>query len=357
MTAAAGAREALRAALERRLLALWFPPREAGTHRPSAHALAHALLTPLAALTAAVSRRRRQRVQRLAPQQRPAVIVIGNLVVGGTGKTPATIAIARGLAERGWAVGALAGGYRARRSDARLVRPGDDAVEHGDEAVLLAAETGLPTAAGRRRGEALALLQRLRPPPAVVVSDDGLQHPGLPRTLEVAVFDARGAGNGRLLPAGPLREPLAHAAAMDALLLNGDAEAPLAGPPAFRFCVEPVGFRALRGGRRLSCEEFRALAAGRPLAALAGIAQPARFFATLAALGLAVRQHRLPDHARIDAGTLAAIDAPLVVMTSKDAVKCAAIADDRCWALDVAARVEPAFYDWIEERLRGQPIA
>jgi tetraacyldisaccharide 4'-kinase len=285
------------------------------------------------------------------------VVVIGNLVVGGTGKTPATIALARTLAERGWRVAALAGGYRAARHDARPVAPGDDAAEHGDEAVLLAQATGLPVAAGRRRGEALALLEALRPAPEVVISDDGLQHPGLPRTLEVAVFDARGAGNGRLLPAGPLREPLAHAASMDALLLNGDAAAPLQGPPCFRFCVEPTGFRALRDGRRLAPEAFASLAAGRPVAALAGIGQPARFFGTLRALGLSPAEHPLPDHARIDAGLLAALTEPLVVMTTKDAVKCAAIADDRCWALEVSARIDPAFYDWIEERLRGQPIA
>jgi tetraacyldisaccharide 4'-kinase len=99
------------------------------------------------------------------------------------------------------------------------------------------------------------------------------------------------------------------------------------------------------------------MAAGRPVAALAGIAQPARFFDTLRALGLAPREHPLADHARIAPATLAGIDAPLVVMTSKDAVKCAAIADDRCWTHEVSAAIEPAFYDWIEERLRGQPIA
>ncbi|HWS75002.1 MAG TPA: tetraacyldisaccharide 4'-kinase [Quisquiliibacterium sp.] len=359
-----GARETLRAALERRLLALWFPPQPApGSARPRDGApisavLMRALFAPLAALTARVARSRRARVRRLPPDARPAVIVIGNLVVGGTGKTPAAIAVARDLSRRGWRVGALAGGYRAQRRDARRVPSDGDAREHGDEAVLLAAATGLPVAAGRRRAEALALLEALRPAPELVISDDGLQHAGLPRTLEVAVFDARGAGNGRLLPAGPLREPLAHLASMDALLLNGDAEPPPAGGlPCFRFRVEPDGFRSLRDGRRLDREAFAALAAGRPLAALAGIAQPARFFDTLRGLGLSPSEHPLADHAKIDPGTLAAIAEPLIVMTTKDAVKCSAIADDRCWALEVSARIEPAFYDWIEERLRGQPIA
>ena len=350
-----GAREALRAALERRLLALWFP-QETST-RPTGDRLLGALFAPLAGLTGRVAHRRREQVVRRAATARPAVIVIGNLVVGGTGKTPAAIALARELARRGWRVAALAGGYRAARSDPRLVRASDDADEHGDEAVLLAQASGVPVAAGRRRGDALALLESLAPTPEVVVADDGLQHPGLPRTLEVAVFDARGAGNGHLLPAGPLREPLVHAASMDALLLNGDAAPPLGGLPCFRFRVEPTHFRHLRDGRRLAPDAFAALAAARPVAALAGIAQPARFFATLRSLGLDPAEHPLPDHARIAEDTLAAIDAPLLVMTTKDAVKCAAIADDRCWTLEVSARIDPAFYDWIEERLRGQPIA
>lgn len=353
--------EALRGAIERGLLALWFPQGGgAGRSAPLGTVptrLALALLAPLAALTRAVARRRRSQLRHRPAGDRPAVIVLGNLVVGGTGKTPAAIELVRELASRGWRVAALAGGYRALRQDARPVTAADDAHEHGDEAVLLAAATGAPVAAGRRRGEALALLEALRPAPEVVICDDGLQHPGLPRTIEVAVFDSRGTGNGRLLPAGPLREPLGHLASMDALLLNGDAEAPLPGLPAFRFQVEPVAFRALRGGRVLDFAQFERLRAGRPVAAIAGIARPARFFDTLRRLGLAPREHPLPDHARLDAGMLSALAEPLVVMTAKDAVKCATIADDRCWALEVRARIDPAFYDWIEERLRGQPIA
>ena len=341
--------ESLRAALERRLLALWFP-QDTRRVQPAA-----GLLAPLSALTARVARQRRAQVHRLPPTRRPAVIVIGNLVVGGTGKTPAVIALVRALSARGWHTAALAGGYRARRSDARLVRADDDADQQGDEAVLLAAATGVPVAAGRRRGQALALLEALDPPPQVVVSDDGLQHPGLARTLEIAVFDTRGAGNGRLLPAGPLREPLAHARTMDALLLNGDARAPIPDLPAFRFQVAPEHFRHLRSGRVCTLAEFAALAKPRPLAALAGIGQPERFFSTLRNLGLSPGPHPLPDHARITSAMLTGIDAPLIVMTTKDAVKCAAIADDRCWTLEVSARIDPAFYDWIEERLRGQP--
>jgi tetraacyldisaccharide 4'-kinase len=351
----------MRAALERRLLGLWFD----GPARPG-DGLLRALLQPLAAITAAVSRKRRARVRRLPRPQRPAVIVVGNLLAGGTGKTPAVIALARALSARGWRVGLLARGYRAARDEPRLVDATSDASENGDEPVLLASATALPVAAGRRRAAALALLRREHAELDLVISDDGLQHVDLPRTMEVVVFDRRGVGNGRLLPAGPLREPIGHAHDMDAVLVNGDAPSPVSGPLVFRFAVEPVSVRALGPGQIdpdtggslvLSTADFVRRVAGRPIDALAGIGQPERFFEALRGLGLAIREHPLPDHARIDAATVAALDAPFVVMTSKDAVKCREFADDRCWALEVEARIDPAFVDWIEEWLRGSSTA
>jgi tetraacyldisaccharide 4'-kinase len=293
-------------------------------------------------------------------------VVLGNLLAGGTGKTPAVISLARAMSARGWRVGLLARGYRAARDDARLVLPSSDAVEHGDEPVLLARATRLPVAAGRQRAAALALLAREHPELDLVISDDGLQHAGLARTLEVLVFDHRGLGNGCLLPAGPLREPPSHAQGMDAVLVNGDAASPVPGLPVFRFALESGRFLALGPGgddpgtgpaRELAPAEFVRHVAGRPLDALAGIAQPQRFFGALRSLGLVVREHPLPDHARVDAATLAALDAPVVVMTGKDAVKCRPFADDRCWELEVQARIDPAFVDWIEEWLRGPSTA
>jgi len=368
----------LRAALERRLLALWF-----GDPRRGGNRLLAATLSPLAAIVAWASSRRRARTGHRATAQRPSVVVVGNLVVGGTGKTPAVIALARAMHARGWRVGVLAGGYRGACRDARLVASGDDADRHGDEAVLLADATGLPVAAGRRRAEALSLLEARHPDLDLVISDDGLQHADLPRTIEIALFDSRGAGNGRLLPAGPLREPLRHAAAMDALLVNASPRArgertvlppdvPSAVPalaqlPVFGFTVEPTTFRRVAGVTRsgygppapaqLPPEEFARLAAGQEVDAVAGIARPARFFDALRAMGLAIVEHPLPDHARIEPAMLSAMRAPVIVMTEKDAVKCRGFADDRCWALEVRARIEPAFVDWLEERLRGPTTA
>ena len=366
----------IRERLEPALRALWF----ARSPGPAA-AVAGALLSPLSRLTARVAARQRARILAL-PEPPVPVVVVGNLVVGGAGKTPLVTAIVSALAERGWKPAIVASGYGASREDARLVGPDDPPETAGDEALLLAQLSARPVAAGRRRAEALAPLLAAHPEIDVVVSDDGLQHAALPRTLEIAVFDRRGAGNGRLLPAGPLREPLAHLATMDAVALNGDeasvpdvpdaATRPAAaaaataassptGPQTFRFRVVPYRFVRVDGlGEPLSGAAFRALVESRSpargavrLAAVAGIGEPKRLFDTLAGLGLNPGRRLAPgDHRTIDAATLRALDVDFVVMTTKDAVKCRRWADDRCWALEVRAEPEPGFVDWLDHELR-----
>src|SRR5450432_1580610 len=232
--------ETARLRIEKRLLRLWFGPIDDPANR-----LLAALLSPLSALTRRVARKRR--VALLDSGRRPArpLVVVGNLIAGGAGKTPAVIAIATELTRRSIRVGLLASGYRGTQTGPRLVDAQSDAAIAGDEAVLLARRTGVPVAAGRDRQAALSLLLAAHPEIAVVVSDDGLQHAGLPRTVELAVFASRGAGNGRLLPAGPLREPIEDALAMSALLLNGSAAPPVAHPLCFGFDIVPLGFRKL----------------------------------------------------------------------------------------------------------------
>ncbi|MCM5572278.1 tetraacyldisaccharide 4'-kinase [Burkholderiaceae bacterium FT117] len=345
-------RQRLEAALQR----LWFEPAPAAAARA-----AGLLLAPLSRLVATVAARQRRAIEALPAPPVP-VVVVGNLVVGGAGKTPLVAATVAALAARGWTPGIVARGHGARRTEARLVRAGDDAADAGDEPLLLAAQTGRPVAAGRRRAEALALLLQAHPEIDVVVSDDGLQHAGLPRSIEIAVFDARGAGNGRLLPAGPLREPLAHLAGMDAIALNGPADPPAAAPPAFRFDVVPERFVRVDGrGAPLEPAAFRAAVAAACgasdapgcLAAVAGIGAPARFFQALEALGLPPGLRVEPgDHQVPGRDALRALRARFVVMTTKDAVKCRAWADDRCWALEASARLDPAFVDWLDNALR-----
>ena len=346
-----------RQAFEQRLLERWFAP----PTRPRDW-LDRLALDPLACLVESVAVRRRGRLVRLAPGRRPAVVVIGNLVVGGSGKTPLVIETARALSERGWLVGILARGHRADRHEARLVAPGDDPRQHGDEPVLLARETGLPVACGIDRGQALAVLGQRHPEIQVVISDDGLQHGRLPRSLELAVFDERGAGNRRLLPAGPLREPLTDLTGMDAVLIRAPATWPASlaavapALPVFGFSVRPVGFAPVGDPTALvPIEAFRQLASGRAVHALAGIAQPRRFFDTLRECGVqAQTSQALSDHAPALAGQLPA-QAELIVMTAKDAVKFDGLADTRCWYLAVRASGEPALIDWLEESLRGSP--
>ncbi|HRA78989.1 MAG TPA: tetraacyldisaccharide 4'-kinase [Burkholderiaceae bacterium] len=343
---------ALRRGLESLLQRLWY----AGDPGLALRAL-RAGLAPLSALTAAVASGRRARLRAL-PAPRPPVVVVGNLVAGGAGKTPLVAAIATALLGKGLRPGIVASGYGAVRSDARLVRAGDDPAQAGDEPLLLAQTTGVPVAAARRRAEAVALLGSAHPELDLVISDDGLQHAGLARSVELVVFDERGAGNGRLLPAGPLRAPLAQLASMDALVLNGDAAAPIPHPRQYRFRVEPVRFVAVDASAApVAAVDFAQRVGGRSLVAVAGTAAPQRFFDALRGLGLRPRCIALGDHATLRPAALAALPEAFVVMTGKDAVKCAAWADDRCWALEVRAVPEPDFIDWLTETIRGRTLA
>lgn len=337
------------------------------------------LLLPLTGVSRRASHRRRAAIRQL-PMPRPPVVVVGNLVVGGSGKTPLVIGLAKSLAARGWRPGIVCSGYRGKRTDARLVSPHDNASEHGDEAVLLAQAQVGAVAAGRNRAEALRALLAAARETDVVLSDDGLQHPYLPRTLEIALLDSRGLGNGRLLPAGPLREPSSRLSEVDAVVLHGEAPAPAGAKRCFRLALEPTRFVPLaqasrqlapaRSGQSLAQQpgaayespsartaftvaDFAAFARGRSLTAIAGIGHPERFFSTLDALGLSF-QHLMPgDHARIDPSLIASIPTDLIVMTTKDAVKCAQVSDERCWVLEVSARPDPALIDWLIETLRG----
>ena len=210
-------REALRQRLETWLLAVWFGYPRGWQKR--IYRITAPVLHLLSEQVAKVASRRATEIQRLPDGTRPAVIIVGNLVVGGSGKTPMVIALARALTARGLRVGLLARGYRTRKAGARLIDATTPLAEAGDEALLLARQTGLPVAVGSRRKAALDLLQARHPDLDVVISDDGLQHRALPRTLELVMMHPLGLGNGHCLPAGPLREPIERLNGVDALLL------------------------------------------------------------------------------------------------------------------------------------------
>jgi tetraacyldisaccharide 4'-kinase len=382
--------EALRGWLERRLLRLWFGPPSPADH------LLVALLAPLSLVVGWVARARRRRIDlakrggaRVAPvgagastkptgpttaRGRPVptvpVVVVGNLVVGGTGKTPLLVALVEALRKRGFRPAVIARGYRrgAQASQAgsvTLVDAQDDASRVGDEPLLVARRTGVPVAVGADRGAALSAVLA-GSDCDVVLSDDGLQHEGLRRDIELAVFDRRGAGNRECLPAGPLREPLSSLERIDAVVLNGEGTiAPAPHPRTFRFRIAPATFMGL-DGRSWTPSAFAALLrqAGtdeaRRVTAIAGIGHPQRFFDTLCDLGIGARPVPLADHARIDPRWLAGLPGHWIVMTEKDAVKCVQFdlaLRSRCVALRIDALVDHALIDWLEGRLRGQPPA
>jgi tetraacyldisaccharide 4'-kinase len=268
-----------------------------------------------------------------------AVIVVGNLTVGGAGKTPLTVWLAQALGARGLRVGIVSRGYGGTASGPVRVTASSDPAEVGDEPVLLAARTGAPVVVARDR---VAGARLLASETDVLMADDGLQHYRLARDLELVVVDGRrGFGNGRLLPAGPLREPRGRAAEAAAYVVNGgDGSDPglPAGPPVLRMRLAPGDVVPLVGGLRMPLAAW----AGRRVHAVAGIGDPVRFFDTLTAAGLQVVPHAFPDHARYAAADLAFDDDAPVLMTEKDAVKCRAFADPRHHYLEVAAEFDRA---------------
>ena len=289
-------------------------------------------LLPLSLTYAAVAGSRRylyvKRLRRSIRISSP-VIVVGNLSVGGTGKTPLVCWLVSRLAEMGFRPGVVTRGYGGSLRTVRLIRPTDDPNIVGDEPILLARRTGAPVAMGRDRPAASQLL--VNAGCNVVVSDDGLQHYALARDCEIVVIDGdRLFGNGWLLPAGPLREPPGRLASADAIVVNG-GRAMVDGALSMR--LEAKSAVGLLGGAIKALDEF----AGQTVHAVAGIGNPERFFNMLRSHGIEVIGHALPDHARFQAADISFEDQRPVLMTEKDAVKCSALAGPRHWCVPVTA--------------------
>ena len=311
----------------------------------------HLLLFPLSLIFRALTAMRRflYRSGMLASAKLPVpVVVVGNISVGGTGKTPLTLWLTQQLIENGWHPGIVSRGYtktKVSQKTPREVSFDDAANVVGDEPLLMAQRSLCPVWIGRDRPAAgLALLQA-HPECDIILSDDGLQHYRLHRDAEIVVVDgARRFGNGLLLPAGPLREPVSRLRQADAVVINGGQ----AGDGQFAMSLNgSLFYNLLNPGTVLSAGEL----AGQRLHALAGIGHPQRFFAHLEHLGLTVQQHAFPDHHHYSATDLAFDDADAVLMTEKDAVKCAAFATEKCWVLRVDAQVSPALAQLIIEKV------
>jgi tetraacyldisaccharide 4'-kinase len=304
------------------------------------------LLAPLAWAYAALSGARRgaYRAGLLRPRAltRP-VVVVGNLTVGGTGKTPLTVYLAQQLGAARLKVGIVSRGYGRHGVGARNVQADSDWRDVGDEPVILARRTGCPTmVAADRVAAARTLIARGA---EVILADDGLQHLALARACGIVVIDgSRGFGNGRLLPAGPLREPPAALSRADIVVVNGDPTHASLAPgrlPADALHMKLVAQPAVRlDGRGVPCElsAFR----GRRVHAVAGIGNPQRFFRELSAHGIEVLAHPFPDHHPFTARELAFPDELPVLMTEKDAVKCTPFANARLWCVPVSAAFSEA---------------
>jgi tetraacyldisaccharide 4'-kinase len=274
-----------------------------------------------------------KRLRRSTRLSRP-VIIVGNLTVGGTGKTPLVCWLVARLLEQGLRPGIVTRGYGGSLRTVRLIEPTDDPGLVGDETVLLARRTGMPVSAGHDRPAAAQLL--VGAGCDVIVSDDGLQHYALARDCEVIVIDGdRRFGNGWLLPAGPLRETRSRLKAADAIVVNG-GRALLEG--AFTMRLEAKSAVAVCGGRVVPLQSF----AGDAVHAVAGIGNPERFFNMLRAHGIEVTGHPLADHARIAREDIVFADDKAVLMTEKDAVKCEHVADQRHWCVPVSAHFDVA---------------
>lgn len=274
------------------------------------------------------------------------VVVVGNITIGGTGKTPLILWMIDHCRARGLRVGVVSRGYGAKPPSLPWrVLPQQTAEHAGDEPLLIVNRTGVPLMIDPDRSQAVRALLA-EEPLDLILSDDGLQHYRLNRDLELVLIDAvRGLGNRRCLPAGPLREPVERLQSVDALLYNGagaDRE------DGFGFQLNPSALVNLVTGERRPVDHFPP---GQQVHAVAGIGNPQRFFNTLEGLHWRPVPHAFADHAVFSAQALSFTPALPLVMTEKDAVKCASFAAPDWWYLAVEAAPSPAFVSWFDSQL------
>ncbi len=272
------------------------------------------------------------------------VIVVGNISVGGTGKTPLTIALVEALRARGWKPGVISRGYGASSEGPMLV--GDDALPGtvGDESCLIRQRTGVPIAVGRDRVAVARLLLAVARPD-VLIADDGMQHYALLRNVEICVIDGqRRFGNGRLLPAGPLREPVSRLASVEFRVCNGESA------QADEVPMRLLGDHAVSLTNPALVQPLHAFS-GQRVHAVAAIGNPQRFFAALRSYGLDLVEHAFADHHRYVASDLAFADDLPIFLTEKDAVKCHAFARSNLWHVPVYAELPESFFDAVAASL------
>lgn len=282
------------------------------------------------------------------------VIVVGNIFIGGTGKTPFTIWLLDALQRAGFHPGVISRGHGTKNGVPQVVGAASLPSQVGDEPLLIAQRSGCPVVVGRNRVAAGQTLLAQFPDVDVIVSDDGLQHYALQRDVEIILSDARGVGNGWLLPAGPLREPASRK--RDFTVVN-DLEQPDA--PAWQMQMQSGTLFNLKNSA--ASMNLRDLAGRGGIVAAAGIGNPERFFSMLQTAGLRFGAMPLPDHFDFAGYSFADVNAALILITEKDAVKCrhipALAQDARLWVVPVAAQIDAALAEQIVEKLHGYATA
>ena len=313
---------------------------------------AHLLFLPLTLVFASVAATRRflYRQGILGSMKMPVpVIIVGNIAVGGAGKTPVTLWLAEFLKSKGMNPAIISRGYGGTSSSSTVLVTGDsDPASVGDEPVLLARRSGCPVFVNPDRVQGAS--SAVHHGTDVIISDDGLQHYRLQRDFEIAVIDgSRGFGNGFLLPAGPLREPQSRLATVDRVLvqeLSGKQDRSESGDRDTHFSLAGEVLVRVDDGSTREISELT----GKVVHAVAGIANPERFFEQLQSHRLQVLKHPLPDHAVLQESDLKFDDDLDVIITEKDAVKCMSIAHDRLWYLPVSVVFEDSEdMQWLDD--------
>lgn len=316
------------------------------------------LLLPLSWLFASISAARRIWLKnRSKNNQLPVpVIVVGNISVGGTGKTPLLITLLNSLKQAGYRPGVVSRGYGGKAPAYPLLVESNTLVDHsGDEPLMIARQSGCPVVVDPNRFRAARFLLA-QTDCNVILSDDGLQHYRLPRDIELVVVDGqRGFGNGYLLPAGPLRESVRRLATVDSVLVNGELKSKNGwtefGEKAveMRVVAQPL-LRSISGKPSIALRDWQYTR--RRVHAVAGIGNPQRFVDTLSCYGFQPELHAFPDHHQFVANDLCFDDDRPVIMTAKDAVKCESISGEDSWVLDVAAELPESWLKKFLEKIK-----
>ncbi len=311
----------------------------------------HLVLLPVSWLFGALAATRRALYRYnifIRTQLNVPVVIVGNISVGGTGKTPLTLALAAQLITHGKHPVIISRGYGGTSLEPQAVKPSSTAAQVGDEPLLMAQRNLCPVWIGNNRVRTAQAALAAHPECDVILCDDGLQHYRLQRDVEIVVVDAaRQFGNQFLLPAGPLREPVSRLKSVAAIVYNGGTQAASAKQFAMQLQGE-IFYNLLTPSQTATANQLQGLRCH----AIAGIGNPERYFAALKKLGLSCTNHAFADHHAYRAEELNFSDCDALLLTEKDAVKCAPFADARYWVLRVEAQISPALIELILRKMQ-----